>query len=145
MGLTLAIGAVLVRQATGDAFWDPLGSVLIGVLLAAVAVVLASVTHGLLIGKSATDEDNARVVEIAEGVDGVERVTQLLSVHLGPDVVILALKIAFAPKTTVERVEEITNEMERRIRADLPRMRKIFIEVDSHGDGRGLASAGANK
>ena len=107
--------------------------------LATVAIVLAWVTHGLLIGKSvAIDEDNARVVEIAESVDDVVRVTQVLSVHLGPDAIVLAMKIAFTPGTTVERVEDATNEMEKRIRGDLPRMRKIFIEVDSRGDGRGL-------
>jgi divalent metal cation (Fe/Co/Zn/Cd) transporter len=138
IGLAFALAAIFLRSATGNAFWDPLGSVFIGALLATVAVVLAWVTHGLLIGKSATDEDNARVVEIAESVGDVERVTQILSVHLGPDVIVLALKIAFTPGTTVERVEDATNEMETRIRGDLPRMRKIFIEVDAHGDGRGL-------
>ncbi len=138
VGLSLALLAVFLRVATGLSFWDPLGSVLIGVLLASVAALLAWVTHGLLIGKSATDEDHARVVELAEGTKGVERVTQLLSVHLGPDVVVLALKVAFTPNTTVESVEDTTNEMELRIRKELPRMRKIFIEVDSRGDGRGL-------
>jgi len=140
LGLSLALGAILLRATTGQWFWDPLGSVLIGALLAAVAIVLAWVTHGLLIGKSATDEDNARVVEIAQSVKDVERVTQILSVHLGPEVVVVALKIAFAPGTTVERVEDATNEMEKQIRGELPRMRKIFIEVDSHGDGRGLVN-----
>ncbi len=142
-GLTLALGAVILRATTGQSFWDPLGSLLIGVLLAVVAIMLASVTHGLLIGKSVTEEDRARVIEIAEGVPGVERVTQLLGVHLGPDVVILALKIAFTPKAAVELVEETTNEMERRLRKELPHMRKIFIEVDSKGDGRGLTGADA--
>lgn len=138
VGLALALVAVVLRGVTGAAIWDSLGSILIGVLLAAVAAMLAYVTHGLLIGKSASDEDNARVLEIAHGTKGVERVTQLLTVHLGPEVVVLALKVAFTPQTTVETVEDITNEMERRIRKELPRMRKIFIEVDAHGDGRGL-------
>jgi cation diffusion facilitator family transporter len=137
-GLGLALAAVILRATTGLAFFDPLGSVLIGVLLACVAIMLASVTHGLLIGKTVTDEDRAKVVEIAQGVPGVERVTQLLGIHLGPDVVVLALKVAFTPKTTVEVVEETTNEMERRLRKELPHMKKIFIEPDSHGDGRGL-------
>lgn len=141
LGLGLALAAIVLRATTGDAFWDSLGSVLIGVLLATVAIMLASVTHGLLIGKSVTEEDRAKVIAIAQGVSGVERVTQLLAVHLGPDVVVLALKIAFTPKTTVEIVEETTNEMERRIREELPRMKKIFIEVDSKGDGRGLTKA----
>ena len=138
LGLGLALGSVGLRAATGMSLWDPLGSVLIGVLLSAVAILLAWVTHGLLIGKSITDEDRARVLSIARAVPDVERVTQLLAVHLGPDVVVLALKIAFTPGTTVERVEDLTNEMERRLRSDLPRMKKIFIEVDSQGDGRGV-------
>jgi cation diffusion facilitator family transporter len=143
IGLSLALVAVVLRGVTGAAFWDSLGSILIGVLLAAVAAMLAYVTHGLLIGKSASDEDHTRVREIAEGTEGVDRVTQMLSVHLGPEVVVLALKIAFTPGTTVEAVEEITNEMERSIRKEMPRMRKIFIEVDAHGDGRGLKAGRA--
>ncbi len=141
IGLSLALVAVILRGVTGASFWDSLGSILIGILLAAVAAMLAYVTHGLLIGKSASDEDHARVLAIAEGTSGVERVTQLLSVHLGPEVVVLALKVAFTPKTTIEAVEEVTNEMERRIRKEMPRMRKIFIEVDAHGDGRGLRAS----
>jgi divalent metal cation (Fe/Co/Zn/Cd) transporter len=140
LGLGLALAAVILRATTGSSFWDPLGSVLIGALLAGVAVMLAAITHGLLIGKSVTEEDRSRVIEIAEAVPGVERVTQLLGIHLGPDVVILALKIAFTPKAPVELVEETTNEMERRLRKELPHMRKIFIEVDSKGDGRGLTA-----
>ena len=144
LGLSLALGAVLLRSVTGMEIWDPLGSLLIGVLLSSVAILLAWVTHGLLIGKSATDEDRARVVAITEGVDGVERVTQILGVHLGPEAVVLAMKLAFAPGTTVERVEELTNEIERRVRAELPQMQRIFIEVDSQGDGRGLPAHDAS-
>jgi divalent metal cation (Fe/Co/Zn/Cd) transporter len=143
-GLGLALGAVLLRAGTGLAFFDPLGSLLIGVLLACVAIMLASVTHGLLIGKTVTDDDRKRVIEIVEGVPGVDRVTQLLGIYLGPDVVVLALKVAFTPKTVVEVVEETTNEMERRLRKELPHMKKIFIEPDTHGDGRGVDRAYAD-
>jgi divalent metal cation (Fe/Co/Zn/Cd) transporter len=143
-GLGLALGAVLLRAGTGLAFFDPLGSLLIGVLLACVAIMLASVTHGLLIGKTVTDDDRKRVIEIVEGVPNVERVTQLLGIYLGPDVVVLALKVAFTPKTVVEVVEETTNEMERRLRKELPHMKKIFVEPDTHGDGRGVDRAYAD-
>ena len=143
LGLSLALIAVVLRGITGHAFWDALGSLLIGVLLAGVAFALAYVTHGLLIGKAASVEDQARALEIAESTAGVERVTQILSLHLGPEVIILALKVAFAPGTPVEKVEDITNGMEKRIRDKMPRMRKIFIEVDAHGDDRNVAAARA--
>ncbi len=140
-GLSIALVAVGLSQLTGSGLWDSLGSVIIGVLLCAVAYGLAKITHGLLIGESASPEDQSKVVAIAEETSGVARVTQILTMHLGPDVVILSLKVAFRPKMEVEEVEATIDEVERRIRKALPIMRKIFIEPDSNGDGRGLAVA----
>ena len=137
-GLLLALLAVGASALTGQSLWDPLGSVMIGLLLCTVAVVLAWVTHGLLIGESAAPEDQSRALALAREVDGVDAVTQLLTMHLGPDVVILALKVAFRPTLTVRQVEEVTDRVEIAIRAAMPRMRKIFIEADSRGDGRGV-------
>jgi cation diffusion facilitator family transporter len=141
VGLALAFFAVLLSQLTGMRFFDPLGSILIGILLCVVALVLARVTHALIIGESATVEDQGLALELTEETPGVERVTQLLSMHLGPEDVVLAMKIAFKPGMKVEDVEELTNEIERRIRKQLPQMRKIFIEPDSRGDGRGVETA----
>jgi cation diffusion facilitator family transporter len=138
VGLVLALVAVGLSGVTGQEFWDPLGSIVIGVLLCAVAVGLAWITHGLLIGEGATPEDRSRVLELARAVDGVEDVTQLLTLHLGPDVVVLTLKIAFRPTLTVRQVEDVTNRIEAEIRAVMPHMRKIFIEADSRGDMRGV-------
>ena len=137
-GLLVALVAVGASGLTGQAAWDPVGSVVIGVLLCVVAFVLAWVTHGLLIGESAAPEDRSRVLALAKGVDGVEDVTQLLTMHLGPDVVLLALKVAFRPTLTVSEVEDVTNRIEVAIRGAMPQMRKIFIEADSHGDKRGV-------
>lgn len=141
VGLAIAFFAVLLSGITGQPFWDPIGSILIGILLCVVAYALAKITHGLLIGEAATAEEQGLALKLTEEVDGVESVTQILTLHLGPDVVILAMKIAFAKSLTVDAVEELTDEIERRIRAVLPTMRKIFIEVDSKGDGRGVTRA----
>jgi cation diffusion facilitator family transporter len=138
-GLVLALAAVGLSGATGQDFWDPIGSIVIGVLLCTVAFGIAWITHGLLIGESATPEDRARVLELAGDTDGVDAITQLLTLHLGPDVVLLAMKIAFRPSLSVEQVEDVTNRIETRIRAAMPQMRKSFIEADSHGDMRGVA------
>ena len=143
IGLAIAFCAVLVSDLTGQPFWDSLGSILIGLLLAVVAVALARITHSLLIGQSADPEEEGEALEITETVDGVDQVTQLLTFHVGPDVAILSMKVAFAKGMTVERVEETINEIERRIRARMSTMRKIFIEVDAHGDGRGIERARA--
>lgn len=143
IGLAIAFFAVLTSHVTGQHFWDPLGSILIGLLLASVAVALARLTHSLLIGASADPEEEGQALELTEGTPGVDKVTQLLTFHVGPDVAILSMKIAFTPSMTVGQIEDTINEIERRVRAEVVNMRKIFIEVDAHGDGRGLERARA--
>lgn len=143
VGLAIAFLAVLASHITGQAFWDPLGSILIGVLLAVVAAALARNTHTLLIGASADPEEQGRALALTEQVEGVEKVTQILTFHVGPDVVILAMKLAFTKTMKADDIEECINDIERRIRAELPLMRKIFIEVDANGDGRGVDKARA--
>jgi len=138
-GLLIALVAVATSGASGQDLWDPVGSVVIGVLLCVVSVLLARITHGLLIGESATLEDRGKVIELTRAVDGVDAVTQLLTLHLGPDVVLLSMKIAFRPTLTVPEVERVTNRIEERVRAEMPQMRKIFIEADSKGDLRGVS------
>ena len=138
-GLVLALLAVATSGLTGQDFWDPIGSVIIGALLCAVALIVAWITHGLLIGESATPEDRVRVLELVRGIEGVEAVTQVLTLHLGPDVILLALKVAFRQTMIVKEVEDVTNRIEAAIRGAMPRMRKIFIEADSRGDMRGIA------
>jgi cation diffusion facilitator family transporter len=140
-GLFVALLAVGLSDLTGQDFWDPVGSVVIGLLLCAVSIVLARITHGLLIGESATPEDRGKVLELTRAVDGVDAVTQVLTLHLGPDVILLSMKIAFRPSLTVLQVEDVTNEIEERVRAAMPQMVKIFIEVDSRGDMRGVVDA----
>ncbi len=143
VGLFIALVAVLLANGTGLRWLDPVGSILIGLLLCFVAITLAKVTHALLIGLSASDEDQAKVLSLTEEIEGVARVTQMLTLHLGPDVVILAMKVAFQSELRVEELEDVTNRIEARIRSKLPHMRKIFVEADSQGDGRGLEAARA--
>lgn len=141
-GLVVALVAVGLSSLTGQDFWDPIGSLVIGALLCGVALLLAKITHGLLIGESATPENRTRALRLAASVDGVERVTQLLTMHLGPDVILLAMKIAFLPTLRVAEIEEVTDRIEAKIRGEMPQMRKIFIEADSDGDLRGVPVAG---
>ncbi len=138
IGLTIAFIAVGLAAFTGNGIFDAIGSIVIGVLLMVVAVLIARDTHSLLIGERATLEDEQRTRAITEGTKDVVSVTQILTMHLGPDFIVLAMKVAFEPALTVEQVERTINEIERRIRAEQPRMKKIFVEPDSHGDLRGV-------
>lgn len=138
VGLGLALAAVILTTVTRNPVFDALGSVLIGVLLAVVAVLVARDTHDLLIGERATREHELEVQRVAEGTAGVRRVTQLLTMHLGPDFVVLAMKVAFEPTLSVAEVERAIDELEARVREAVPIMKKIFVEPDSRGDMRGV-------
>lgn len=131
IGLAVALLAVALSDLTGWSGFDAIGSLLIGAVLAAVAYVLARRTHSLLLGEAATPEDRARVVEIVSTVPGVRAVTQLLSMHLGPKHVLLALKVAFDRALSIEEVEGAIDALESRVREELPHMRYIFVEPDA--------------
>ncbi|MBX7191506.1 MAG: cation diffusion facilitator family transporter [Sandaracinaceae bacterium] len=129
-GLGIALVSVGLSDLTGWEGFDAIGSTLIGVVLGLVAYFLASRTHSLLLGEAASPEDRKTVEAIAPTVKGVVKVTQLLSMHLGPKNVILALKVAFDRDLDVAEIEKIIDTLETRIREELPQMRYIFVEPD---------------
>lgn len=131
VGLAIALAAVALSDLTGWSGWDAVGSLLIGIVLGVVAYFLASRTHSLLLGEAVTPEDGDRIKALATSVEGAETVRQLLSYHLGPKTVILALKIEFARGLDIAGVERCINEVEKAIRKELPHMRYIFIEPDA--------------
>jgi cation diffusion facilitator family transporter len=138
IGLSIAFAAVSLSAITRNGVFDAVGSILIGSLLMVVAFLIARDTHSLLIGERASPDAERKAQQITEGTPGVLRVTQLLTMHLGPDFVVLAMKVEFAHDLKVDALEDVINDVERRLRADLPEMKKIFLEPDSHGDRRGV-------
>lgn len=134
IGLIVALIAVAMSDLTGWAAWDSVGSLVIGVILCVVAYFLARETHSLLIGESASIEDRMRVRDIVEADGAVRRVTQLLTLHRGPSDVIVALKLGFAPELSLPEVEAAIDRIEAQLRAELPKMKHIFLEPDTKYD-----------
>jgi cation diffusion facilitator family transporter len=133
-GLALALVAVCVTWLTGNPLFDGVGSIVIGALLCLIGVALTFDTRSLLIGEGVSRATKQKTIAIAEATYGVLRVTDMLSLHLGPDTVLLALKVHFKGELTVADLERVTDAMEERIRAELPEMKRIFVEADSDYD-----------
>jgi cation diffusion facilitator family transporter len=133
-GLAIAFVAIGVSWLTHSQLPDAIGSISIGVLLCGVGLLLARDTRSLLLGEGVVPEVRAKTIELVEGTEGVLKVTQFLSMHLGPEAIILALKVRFRPRMLVEEVERVIDDVEARVRADQPEMKKIFIEPDSDYD-----------
>jgi cation diffusion facilitator family transporter len=130
LGLAIAVLAVAASWLTGKQWPDALGSILIGALLCLIGMLLARDTKSLLIGEAATAEHRRQALEAIRGTGGVEGVTQMVTYHLGPETVLLALKIRFAPHLSVHEVEVAIDDLEARVRARVPIMKRIFVEPD---------------
>ena len=133
-GLVVAFIAIGISALTHNPLADAIGSIVIGLLLCTVGLMLARYTRSLLLGEGVTPQVRDKTLLLVEATPGVLKVTQFLSMHLGPDAVILALKVRFEPKMMVEDVERVINDIEARVRAEVPQMSKIFVEPDSEYD-----------
>lgn len=130
VGLVLALGGVGLALATGEGVWDGIGTLCIGVLLVVIAIVLAAETKSLLLGEAA---DAGQVVQIREAlVDGdtVTRLIHMRTLHLGPEELLVAAKVAVRHDDTAGDVARAINEAEARIREAVPIARVIYLEPD---------------
>jgi cation diffusion facilitator family transporter len=134
LGLVIAFLAIGVSALVHSPLSDAIGSIVIGLLLCSVGLLLARYTRSLLLGEGVTPEVRKRTLGLVEATPGVLKVTQLLSMHLGPEAVILALKVRLEPGMPLEEVERVIDDIEIRVRRELPEMSKIFVEPDSDYD-----------
>jgi cation diffusion facilitator family transporter len=130
IGLVLALLGVGLTLITDDGTWDGLGTIAIGLLLVCVAVVLAIETKSLLLGEAATP-DAVRRIEAALVADpSVRRVIHMKTLHLGPEELLVAAKIALTPGLPMEDVARAIDEAEARVRSAVPAARMIYLEPD---------------
>lgn len=129
-GLALAFLAVVAAIITGDAYWDAVGTFAIAILLGVVAAILAVEMRSLLLGESASESDQRAIIEAIETSPDVERLIYLRTQHLGPDELLVAAKVAFAPTLTFDRVAAAIDLLEARVRERVPIARPMFIEPD---------------
>lgn len=142
VGLVLALAGVGLASLTGDPRFDALGSIGIGALLGVIAAVLAIEMRSLLIGEAATEEDCAAIRRSLSETPSIERVIHMRTQHLGPDQLLVALKVQFEAGLTTEGIADGINEAERRIRARVPAAKLVFIEPDIYRAGE--ADVGAD-
>jgi cation diffusion facilitator family transporter len=135
-GLIFALAGVTLTTVTGDARWDGAGSLAIGALLACVAAVLAVEMKSLLIGESASRDVEGKIVAAIEGGPEVDRVIHLRTMHVGPDTLLVAAKIAVAGGDSAARIAAGIDAAERRIRAAVPIAVHIFLEPDLYRAGQ---------
>jgi cation diffusion facilitator family transporter len=130
VGLVFALIGVSLTLITGNGVWDGLGTAAIGLLLVAIAAVLAIETKSLLLGEGANPEDVTKLENAICAGPGVERIIHMKTLYLGPEELLVAAKIAVPPTEQAQEVARHINETEVRIREALPVARVIYLEPD---------------
>jgi cation diffusion facilitator family transporter len=130
LGLMIALIGVSLAAATGDPIWDGIGTIGIGVLLLVIASVLTVEMRSLLLGEAATKEDIAAITAAVRGSDGVRRIIDLRSQHIGPDELLVAGKVEFDHSLTMSGVADAIDRCEEAIRDAVPYARRIYLEPD---------------
>lgn len=130
IGLLFALGGVTMAEVTGDGRWDGVGSFAIGALLVVIAVFLTVEMSSMLIGESALPAQDAAIRTALEVVPAIDRVIHLRTLHVGPDELLVAAKIAVGGTDTAVQVAEAIDAAEAGVRAAVPTARYIFLEPD---------------
>ena len=130
LGLIIAFIGIYTSHALGLPWIDGLTSVIIGLILAGAAIWLAVETHGLLIGEAAEPVVVSGVRSIVLDEPLVLEVREILTLHMGPDTIVVNLAADFSDTGSAAELEEAISRMDERIRADFPRVKRIFIEAE---------------
>jgi cation diffusion facilitator family transporter len=130
IGLVLAFTGVGLAVLTGDGRWDGAGSLGIGLLLATAAAILAVEMKSLLIGESASSDVQRRIVAALEDGPEIAQVIHMRTVHMGPDSVLVAAKVAVRENDSAAQITAGIDTAERRVRTAVPIAKTIYLEPD---------------
>ena len=131
LGLIVAMIGIALADYLDVPALDGAASIGIGIILAATAALLAYESKGLLIGEAVHPETRAALLKIVGDDARVVATNELLTMHLGPDDVLLTLSVDFRDGIESEDVEAAISELETRIKSDFPQIKRVFIEEQS--------------
>lgn len=128
VGLALAALGIGLRQLTGSGVYDGAASIAIGVLLVVVAFRLGVDNKDLLIGKAAGKRDIAALRNVIENTKGVDEVRELLTMHLGPEQIIVAAKVSLTDGLSSDDAEDLADQIDRMLVEAVPGVSHVFID-----------------
>jgi cation diffusion facilitator family transporter len=147
LGLGFALLGVGLTLLTSNPLFDALGTACIGVLLVAVAIVLAVEMKSLLIGESASPTDQRDIADAIRRTEGVDRIIHMKTLHLGPEEVLVGVKVAVGRADGADEIARAIDAAEGAARAAVPHLRLVmYVEPDldraARATGPAASSAG---
>lgn len=131
LGILVAFAGIYLGHRLHNPYLDGAAAILIGLILSAVAVFLVYESRGLLLGESADPQVVARIGELARADAAVVGVGTPLTMHFGPEEILLNLEVEFRPELPATEVVRAIDRLEEAIRREFPAIRRIFVESEA--------------
>ena len=131
LGLLVAFLGILLGQLTGKAYYDGGASILIGLILGGTAIWLAYEIKGLLVGESAQPEVVQGIRWIAGHYPEIEHVNEVLTMHMGPEFILVNLSVDFKNRLSADQVERTVQKLDCQIKQAYPLVKRVFIEGEA--------------
>ncbi len=130
-GSIAALAGIALVFRTGNALYDGIGASVVGVLLVVTGLVLAAESRELLIGKAISPDEARAILTIVERNSRVRRVREFQSMMLGPDDILIALRVNLQDGLTTDEVETVIDEISSSVKTTYPTVRHFIIEPES--------------
>ncbi|MGK5685321.1 cation diffusion facilitator family transporter [Actinoplanes sp. URMC 104] len=144
IGLVLAAAGLALTQLTGNAMWDGVASIAIGVLLFLVAAILAKTNASLLVGRAVPRRIHNQIAADLASIPVVVSVPTLLTMQLGPGDILVAAKVDFRDDVSGGEIEAASDDAERRLRSRFPAIRYVFLDPTHGAAGRNHIDGGVD-
>jgi cation diffusion facilitator family transporter len=131
IGLVVAFLGIFLGQVTGIVYFDGAASIIIGLILAGTATWLAYETKSLLIGESANDSIVQGIRELASGHDYVGHVNEVLTLHMGPDFILVNISLDFMDEATAGEIETTVEKLDKEIKKNYLQVKRVFVEAEA--------------
>ena len=132
VGLVVALSALTLAAVTDNAVWDGWGTLIIGVLLFAIAAILAREMKSLILGEGLSEDEQRLALGIVQDHHSVRKLTDLRSQHMGPDTVLIGANIEFDSGLGSADIAAAIDEIEEQLSDALPYSLMIYLEPDLH-------------
>jgi cation diffusion facilitator family transporter len=132
LGLAIAFVGILLAQLLDEPRLDGLASVLIALLLGAVAIFLARESKNLLIGEPALPEVRDAILRVAQADAAIRKANGVVTTQFGPNQVIASLSVEFADHLTANDIEHCVERIEAAIQKDHPEVTTLFVKPQAH-------------
>lgn len=131
IGLLVAFLGIFLGEVTGIVYFDGVASIVIGLILAGTATWLAYETKGLLIGESANEPKVQGIRDIAAAHKEVLNVNEVLTLHMGPDFILVNISLEFTDECTADEIEITIEKIDKEIKSNYSEVKRVFVEAEA--------------